>query len=155
MVLRPRPWLQRNAWVYAALLIVDLAAAAVAPHSPAQLEVRFAGVVVLGGLLGWGLARIRLVVTPDTVDVRAELPKRGSRSVLRAEVRSVHIYSDRVCLHGQAHVLLRWQRHWSVKQLTALSTELGVPLVTHRRRGQADAGQGMVLYQPRVAAWPR
>ena len=51
-------------------------------------------------------------------------------------------------MHSQS--LLRIAPYWSQRQFTDLATELGVPLVTHKRQlgfGR-DAQHGTVLYQP-------
>jgi hypothetical protein len=165
LVLRPRPWLQPFVRPLAPCLVGEWFPEIVSP-SPAKLALGIVSFVLFGSLLGFELLRVRLVVTPHTVefhtvDLRV-VPKRRDCSLLRADVRSVHIYPGRVWLQADSRRLLWLQPWWSVRQLTALATELGVPLVTHRVIG-GEQGAVKYLYQPPPglpllpgqAAWPR
>jgi hypothetical protein len=147
VVLRPKPWRQLWAWLLV-LIIGAIWAPEIAFPSSGHLATGIAGLVLIGGVLGYVLSRIRLVVTPDAVVMR-DVPAGRGGSAPRADVRSVHIYSARVCLQAHGDVLLRIAPYWSAEQLTTLAAELRVPLVTHKKLlGLTDDRHGTVLYQP-------
>jgi hypothetical protein len=136
-----------TAWLFVGLIVVVWIPEIALP-SIGHLVGGIAGLAVFGGMLGYLIARIRLVVTPDAVVMR-DVPARRGGSASRADVRSVHIYSARVCLQAHRDVLLSIAPYWSAEQLTALAAELRVPLVTHKRMlGLTDNRHGTVLYQP-------
>ncbi len=148
MLLRPKPWRQAGVWILA-LIIAGIWVLEIAVPSRAHLLAAVLALVLIGGLAGYVLGRVQLLVTPDAVTMR-DAPARRGGSAPRAGVRSVHIYSYWVCLQAHTQVLLRIAPYWSQAQLTDLAAELGVPLVTHKRQlgfGR-DARHGTVLYQP-------
>jgi hypothetical protein len=148
VLLRPKPWRQVGVWILA-LIIVGIWVLEIAAPSPAHLLAAILALVLIGGLIGYVLARVQLLVTPDAVTM-CDVPASRGGSVPRAEVRSVHIYSYWVKLQAHSQSLLRIAPYWSQRQLTDLATELGVPLVTHKRQlgfGR-DTQHGTVLYQP-------
>jgi hypothetical protein len=147
VVLRPKPLRMVTTWLVIAL-IVGLWIPEIASPGIGHLVGGIAALAVIGGILGYVFAQIRLVVTPDAVVMR-DVPARRGGSASRADVRSVHVYSARVCLQTHGDVLLRIAPYWSVEQLTALAAELRVPLITHKRMlGLTDDRHGAVLYQP-------
>jgi hypothetical protein len=147
VVLRLKPLRMVTTWLIVALM-VGLWVPEIALPSIGHLVAGIAALVVFGGMLGYLIARIRLVVTSDAVVMR-DVPARRGGSASRADVRSVHVYSARVCLQAHGDVLLRIAPYWSTGQLTALAAELRVPLVTHKRLlGLTDDRHGTVLYQP-------
>lgn len=148
MVLRPKPWRQVSVWILT-LIIVGIWVLEIASPSSSHLLAAILALALIGGMIGYVLARVQLLVTPDAVAMR-DLPAGRGGSVSRAEVRSVHIYSYWVCLQARTQVLLKIAPYWSQRQLTDVAAELGVPLVTHKRQlgfGR-DAQHGTVLYQP-------
>lgn len=146
-MLRPKPWRQLWAWLLG-LIIVGVWIPEIVSPASGHLAAGIVGLALIGGVLGYILSQIRLVVTPDAVVMR-DVPAGRGGAASRADIRSVHIYSARVCLQAHGDVLLRIAPYWSAEQLTALATELGVPLVTHKRFfGLMDDRHGTVLYQP-------
>jgi hypothetical protein len=146
LVLRPKPWRQVGVWLLG-LLMAGLWIPEILSPSPGHLVAGIAAVVVIGGLPAFVYGQVRLVVTPDAVIMR-DVPRRRGGSASRADVRSVHIYSARVCLQAHGETLLKVAPYWSAEQLTRLAAELRVPLVTHKKMlGLTDERHGTVLYQ--------
>jgi hypothetical protein len=154
LVLRPKLSRQQpdvsllGIWV-AVVVVLGLT---VSPPGPAQMPTWIALTVVPIGLEAWALARRRITVMGDHVEV-GDTVLRPRGAVPRAQVASIHIRSDRIWICDHAgHIVLTGGSYWTKGQLLDLAEELAVPLFDHRRwGGLSDTAAGTELTRARAA----